>query len=82
MCGCPWCDTCIVARMSDEPGFVGPDDATHRTVNDVIKGLRNRVIVPAARKALGDALTDANKPETGRLPDGAHRAPNSKAFGA
>lgn len=63
-----------------EPKSIGPDDQLHRAVNEVVKGLRERFVVPEARKELGRALDQANQPQTGRTPDGAHRAPNSKAF--
>lgn len=59
---------------------VGPNDFTHRSVKDVVDHLLNGRVVPAARAGLRKALDKADEPPTGKMPDGSHRAPGSKAF--
>jgi hypothetical protein len=59
---------------------VGPSNPINDRANEVIGDLLNRRIVEPTRKELRRALDVADKPETGRLPDGTHRAPNSGAF--
>jgi hypothetical protein len=64
----------------DSPARDTPDNPVHRAVDEVLRGLTKREIVPVARQRLVDALDKASKPETGRTADGSHRAPESKAF--
>jgi hypothetical protein len=64
----------------DIPARDTPDNPVHRAVDEVLRGLTKREIVPVARQRLVDALDKASKPETGRTADGSHRAPDSKAF--
>ena len=73
----------LVATVTTEPRHE-PDliqnDPTHRAVRDVVKGLDNGVVLPAARKQLGEALDRANTRQE-PLPEGTkHRAPDSRAF--
>ena len=53
----------------------GQDNAVTKRVNDVIDDLAARRVVGESRKDLRKALDAADKPETGPLPGGVHRAP-------
>jgi len=74
---------CCMSVTTEPRGadHVGPNDPTHRAVNDVVRGILNDVVVPAARRQLRDALDRADAAKPGKLAGGVHRAPDSKAFG-
>lgn len=72
----------LVAMHDDTPkrDHIGPDDAPHRRVHDVIGDLTAGRVTEPARKGLRDALDKADAPPPRRLPDGTHRAPDGRVF--
>jgi len=73
----------VVTGDDPAPRRIGPDDPAHNSARELIEHVIADRVTKPARDAVRKALDAADAPPQGKLPNGAHRAPEGlgKALG-
>ena len=73
----------VVTGDDPAPRRIGPDDPAHNSARELIEHVIADRLTKPARDAVRKALDAADAPPQGKLPNGAHRAPEGlgKALG-